>query len=214
MIEMLSVACTSSEAYSRRNARFWFEAGVGRRPHVRREPNADAIRESRADVEVAARDVERVVSVRFVQLRLILQERQDAKRHRRKAAADGHAAPGARAPVAAAAAAAAALTGADSGTGVAPVSAGVARRRCGAGAGVGAGAGSSGCRAQPRLLSPVPAQQAQCRWFAGAGAGAGAAACRCLAGVAGFFAVVCANAAPGRVNQTIAVRVIRFMRFT
>jgi hypothetical protein len=32
--------------------------------------------------------------------------------------------------------------------------------------------------------------------------------------VAGLFALVCANAAPGSVKQTMAVRASRFMRFT
>jgi hypothetical protein len=32
--------------------------------------------------------------------------------------------------------------------------------------------------------------------------------------VAGLFAVVCANVAPGSVKQTMAVRASRFMRFT
>jgi hypothetical protein len=59
--------------------------------------------------------------------------------------------------------------------------------------------------------------------FAGAGAagvgaagfaGAGAGAAVVFARVTGFFAVVCANAAAGKVNQTIVVRAIRFMRFT
>jgi hypothetical protein len=44
--------------------------------------------------------------------------------------------------------------------------------------------------------------------------GAGAGAAVVVAGVAGFFVVVCVNAAPGRIKQTVAVRTIRFMRFT
>jgi hypothetical protein len=35
-----------------------------------------------------------------------------------------------------------------------------------------------------------------------------------VADVAGLFAVVCANAAPGRVSQMIAVRTSRFIVFT
>ena len=57
------------------------EAGVGGRPHIGREPDLHAVRESCLDVEVAARDVERVVSVRFVQFGGVLQERDDAEGH-------------------------------------------------------------------------------------------------------------------------------------
>jgi len=78
---------------------------------------------------------------------------------------------------AAAAVAAAALSGADSGTGVAPLG------------------GKS-------VSSDGGVEAAIC-----AGGSAGVA-------VAGFFVVVCANAAPGSVNQTMAVRANRFMLFT
>ncbi len=65
------------------------EAGVGRRPHVRREPHAHAVREPRLDVQVAARHVERVVAVRVVQLRCILKERGNTERHRWKGSGSG-----------------------------------------------------------------------------------------------------------------------------
>jgi hypothetical protein len=39
------------------------ETGVGGRPHIGREPDLHAVRQSRLDVEVAARDVERVVPI-------------------------------------------------------------------------------------------------------------------------------------------------------
>ena len=61
-----------------------FEAGVGGRPHIRREPDASRGRESRLDVEIAARDVEGVVAVLLVQFGGVLQERDDAERHRRE----------------------------------------------------------------------------------------------------------------------------------
>jgi len=40
------------------------------------------------------------------------------------------------------------------------------------------------------------------------------AAAHASVSAAGLFAVVCANAAPGSVKQTMAVRANRFMRFT
>ena len=81
MTATLSVTWTSSEAYSRRSARFRSRLAsvVGRTSGVNR--TLHAVRESRLDVEVAARDVERVVPVRFVQLGGVLQERDDAEGH-------------------------------------------------------------------------------------------------------------------------------------
>ena len=57
------------------------EAGVGCRSHIRREPDLDAVRQSRLDVQVAAGDVERVVAVLLVQFGGVLQKRDDAERH-------------------------------------------------------------------------------------------------------------------------------------
>jgi hypothetical protein len=57
------------------------EVGVGRRPHIRREPHAHAVRELRLDVHVAASDVECVVPVCFMQLGVVLQEGDDTEAH-------------------------------------------------------------------------------------------------------------------------------------
>ena len=86
MTETLSVDLGVQRGVFQAQRQVAVEAGVGRRPHVRREPNADAVREPRLDVEVAARDVERVVAVLFVQLGGVLQERDDAEGHDREVA--------------------------------------------------------------------------------------------------------------------------------
>ena len=57
------------------------EAGVGDRPHVRNEPDGDAVVQLCADLEVSARDVESVVPVLLVQFGGILQKGDDAEAH-------------------------------------------------------------------------------------------------------------------------------------
>jgi hypothetical protein len=96
----------------------------------------------------------------------------------------------------AAAAATVALTGADSETGVAPVSGRSASSDVEAGSDAGAGAD----------VVVLTSAGAGAVVFAGTFSGVAVADC---------FAVVCANAAPGSANQRIAVRgASRFMLFT
>jgi hypothetical protein len=77
---------------------------------------------------------------------------------------------------------------------------GVSLVNAGAAAGAGSGAGA-GAGADAAVLT-------------GAGAGAAVVLSEAVVVVADFVAVVCANAAHGRINQTIAVGAIRVMRFT